>query len=52
MSELEIRGELKDQGVTEVRRVTLKLSVVVVSTNTLFLTFNQPCLPEEIKMGT
>ena len=51
MSELEIRDELKDQGVIEVRRVTRTKGRAKVPTNTLFLTFNQPCLPKEIKVG-
>ena len=52
MSELEIRDEPTDQGVTEVRRVTLKKGGLVVPTNTLFLTFNQPCLRRRSRSDT
>ena len=41
MSEVEIRDELKDQGVDGVNRVTLKEGKVI-PTNTLFLTFVSP----------
>ena len=51
MSELEIRDELKDQGVVRVQRVTIKKNGKVVSTSTLFLTFNSPDFPKEIKVG-
>ena len=40
MSEIEIRDELKTQGVVEVHRVTVKKEGKVIPTNTLFLTFN------------
>ena len=40
MSEIEIRDELKSEGVVEVHRVTVKKEGKVISTNTLFLTFN------------
>ena len=42
MSEIEIRDELKTQGVVEVHRVTVKKEGKVIPTNTLFLTFNRP----------
>ena len=51
MSEVEIRDELKDQGVVGVNRVTLKKERKVISTNTLFLTFGSPDLPKEITVG-
>ena len=38
VSEVEIRDELKDQGVVGVNRVTLKKEGKVIPTNTLFLT--------------
>ena len=50
MSEVEIRDELKDQGVVGVNRVTLKEGKVI-PTNTLFLTFGSPELPKEITVG-
>ena len=48
MSDVEIRDELKDQGVN---RVTLKKERKVIPTNTLFLTFGSPDLPKEITVG-
>ena len=51
MSEVEIRDELKDQGVFGVNRVTLKKEGKVIPTNTLFLTFDSPELPKEITVG-
>ena len=51
MSEVEIRDELKDQGVVGVNRVTLKKKGKVIPTNTLFLTFGSPDLPKEITVG-
>ena len=51
MSEVEIRDELKDQGVVGVNRVTLKKEGKVNPTNTLFLTFGFPELPKEITVG-
>ena len=51
MLEVEIRDELKDQGVAGVNRVTLKKEGKVIPTNTLFLTFGSPELPKEITVG-
>ena len=51
MTEVEIRDELKDQGVVGVNRVTLKKEEKVIPTNTLFLTFGSPELPKEITVG-
>ena len=51
MSEIEIRDELKSEGVVEVHRVTVKKEGKVIPTNTLFLTFNRPDLPKEIVVG-
>ena len=51
MSQVEIRDELKDQGVVGVNRVTLKKEGKVISINTLFLTFGSPELPKEITVG-
>ena len=51
MSEVEIRDEPKDQGVTGVNRVTLKKEGKVIPTNTLFLTFGSPELLKEITVG-
>ena len=51
MTEIDIRDELKDQGVVGVRRVTVKKGGESIPTNTLFLTFNRPDLPTAIKVG-
>ena len=51
MSEIEIRDELKSEGVVEVHRVTVKKEGKVIPTNTLFLTFNRPDIPKEIVVG-
>ena len=48
MSEIEIRDELKSEGVVEVHHVTVKKEGKVIPTNTLFLTFNRPDIPKEI----
>ena len=40
MSEIEIRDELKTQGVVEVHRVTVKKEGKVIPTNSLFVTFD------------
>ena len=51
LSEVEIRDELKTQGVVEVQRVTVKKEGKLFPTNTLFLTFNRSDMPKEIKVG-
>ena len=51
MTEVEIRDELKDQGVAGMNRVTLKKERKVIPTNTLFLTFGSPELPKEITVS-
>ena len=51
MMEMETKMELQEQGVVEVRRVTMKRDTEKVPTNTLFLTFNTPDLPKEIMVG-
>ena len=51
MSEVEIRDELKDQGVVGVNRVTVKKEGKVIPTNTLFLTLGSPELTKEITVG-
>ena len=51
MSEVEIKNELKEQGVVEVRRLTVKRDTEKVPTNTPFLTFSTPEMPKEITAG-
>ena len=50
LSEVEIRDELKTQGVVEIHRVTVKKEGKVIPTYTLFLTFNRPDMAKEIKV--
>jgi hypothetical protein len=49
--EAEIKAELKSQGVVEVRRAMFRKGSERVPTNTLFLTFCCPNLPQSIKVG-
>ena len=51
MSDIEIRDELKTQGVVEVHRVTVKKEGKVILTNTLFLTSNRPDISKEVVVG-
>ena len=50
LSEVEIGDELKIQGVVEDHHVTVKKEGKVIPINTLFLTFNQPDMPKELKV--
>ena len=49
--EAEIKEGLKSQGVIDVHRVMIKKDQDRVETNTLFLTFCTPTLPQSIKVG-
>ena len=40
-----------EQGVTDVRRITVRRECVIKLTNTYALTFNSPYLPTVVKMG-
>ena len=51
MSEVEMKSELKEQGVVVVRIVTVKRDTEKVPTNTPFLTFSTPEMPKEITTG-
>ena len=51
MSEAEIRSGMEDQGVIAVHRVTVRKGSDRVPTNTLFLTFCLPRLPESVRVG-
>ncbi|GFU12717.1 RNA-directed DNA polymerase from mobile element jockey [Trichonephila clavipes] len=50
-SESEILEEFSDQGVIQVRRITIKKNATVFSTKHLILTINSPDLPTSIKVG-
>ena len=51
ISDDEIQAELASQGVEMVRRVTVKKGEGRVPTNTFFVTFATPTLPDRIKIG-
>ncbi|GFW92125.1 RNA-directed DNA polymerase from mobile element jockey, partial [Trichonephila clavipes] len=50
-SDAEILEGFSDQGVTQVRRITIKKDSTIVPTKHLILTFNNPRLPNTIKAG-
>ncbi|GFV26836.1 uncharacterized protein TNCV_3455071 [Trichonephila clavipes] len=50
-SEAEILEGLSDQGVTQVRRISVKKDSSLFPTKNLILTFNSPKLPSNIKAG-
>ncbi|GFX68940.1 uncharacterized protein TNCV_682991 [Trichonephila clavipes] len=50
-SESEILDGFSDQGVIQVRRITIKKNTTVFPTKHLILTFNSPNLPTSIKAG-
>ncbi|GFY19399.1 uncharacterized protein TNCV_4127861 [Trichonephila clavipes] len=50
-SESKVLEELSDQGVTQVRRITIKKNSSLFPTKNLILTFNSPKLPSAIKAG-
>ncbi|GFX23652.1 probable RNA-directed DNA polymerase from transposon X-element [Trichonephila clavipes] len=50
-SETEILEGLSDQGVTQVRRISVKKDSSLFPTKNLILTFNSPKLPSNIKAG-
>ena len=47
----EIKKELKPQGVTELKRVTIKLDDKIIDTNTNIMTFDLPTISPKIKIG-
>ena len=47
----EIKKEMKKQSVTEVKRVTIKKEGKFIETNTYIVIFDQPKIPEKIKVG-
>ena len=50
-SDKEIIENLKEQGVTGVRNVSVRRNGVIKPTNTYILTFNTPILPKKIKVA-
>ena len=47
----EIKRKLKKQGVTGVKRVSIKKEGKTIETNTYIMNFNTPKIPEKIKVG-
>ena len=47
----EIRLHLKPQGVTDVRRISIRKEIRTIDTNTYILTFNKPTTPTSIRRG-
>ena len=47
----EILVKLKNQSVTDIKRITIKKENQTMQTNTYILTFNSPTTPKEIKIG-
>ena len=47
----EIKKELKPQGVTEVKRVTIKWDDKIININTYIMIFHLPTIPPKIKIG-
>ncbi|XP_046567997.1 ankyrin repeat and KH domain-containing protein mask-like [Haliotis rubra] len=51
MSEEDFASELADEGVSAVKRFTIKKEGIIVKTNTYLLTFDRSSLPKSIKAG-
>ena len=47
----EIRLHLKPQGITDVRRISIRKETRTIDTNTYILTFNKPTFPTTIRIG-
>ena len=47
----EIKTYLKPQGVSDVKRISIKRNDEIINTNTYIFTFNKSQLPKEIKVG-
>lgn len=45
------KKQLKNQGVTEVKRITTKIEGKIKETNIYIMTFNTPTTPKELKIG-
>ena len=46
----EIEAEVKNQGVTDIKRITIKKENQTIQSNTYILIFNSPTIPKEIKI--
>ena len=49
--EEEIASPLGKQGITNIRKISIRKGDQRMQTNTYFLTFNQPRTPNEVKIG-
>ena len=47
----EIKSNLKQQGVSDVRRISIKRNDQIINTNTYIFTFDTPTIPTELKIG-
>ena len=47
----EIKKELKPQGVTDVKKVSIKRDNKIIQTNTYIMTFELPVIPPKIRIG-
>ena len=50
-TEDEIASALGKQGVTNIKRISIKKGEEQIQTNTYILTFNKPQTPKQVKMG-
>ena len=47
----ELKSHLANQGVTDIKRISIKRNEETINTNTYILTFNKSSLPKELKVG-
>ena len=47
----ELKSHLANQGVTDIKRISIKRNEEIINTNTYILTFNKSSLPKELKVG-
>lgn len=47
----EIKEELKDQGVIDIKRISIRREEHQIQTNTYIMTFDSPNIPQKIKIG-
>ena len=46
-----LKSQLANQGVTDIKRISIKRNEETINTNTYILTFNKSSLPKELKVG-
>ena len=47
----ELKSHLQNQGVTDIKRISIKRNDEIINTNTYIVTFNKSSLPKELKVG-